>query len=398
MSVEAVAPRRRALDVPAEPPVLRLVDVDQPPVEPAYGSADRLVRSAERHNREGHFGAALEVVARAWPLVDQGVRPDVMLRALEVEAWARMYTGELERSLELLQRARPLAEHPQFSEVDRAEVLYRIGCCRTKLSQVAQAVELFTLALDLCDATHLPCDRLRVEILEWRSRCYQRQRDLDAARSDVERALELAEPLGDRHTAAHVFFQASLVAERTKQWLLARYYAEEARGIYARVGDCANLARMLNNLGGINFLLGNTELAVTNLSDAFRVALDAECDTEAAQAVSSLAQVHLRSGDHVRAEEQARHALELLDGRADFRDEIGNCRLVLGKALLAQGNEDEAEACFTDAEDDFSTLGSASHSAAAWMAQGELAAGRGESERAVELFRRAAEALQDVHF
>ena len=397
--MEAVAPRRgRALEDPAEPPVLRLVDVGQPPVEPAYGSADRLVRSAERHNREGDFTAALEVMERAWPLLDQGARPDVVLRALETEAWARMYTGELARSLELLQRARTLAERPQFTDVDRAEVLYRIGCCRTKLSQVAQAVELFILALDLCNTTHLPCDRLRVEIFEWRSRCYQRQGDLEAARSDVERALELAERLGDRHSAAHVYFQASLVAERTKQWHLARYYADEARAIYEHVGDRANLARMLNNLGGINFLLGNAELAVTNLTDAFRVALDAECEMEAAQAVSSLAQVHLRSGDHVRAEEQARHALELLDGRADFRDEIGNCKLVLGKALLAQGNDAEAEACFADAEDDFSTLGSAGHSAAAWMAQGELAAGRGEPERAVELYRRAAEALQDLHF
>jgi tetratricopeptide (TPR) repeat protein len=389
---------RPALELPAEPPVLRLVDLDQPPVEPAYGNADRLVRRAERHNREGEFGSALEVMSAAWPLLDQGARPDVVLRALETEAWARMYTGELDRSLELLERARTLVERPQFTDVDRAEVLYRIGCCRTKLSQVAQAVELFTLALDLCDTTHLPCDRLRAEILEWRSRCYQRRRDLDAARTDVERALELAEKLGDRHTAAHVYFQASLVAERTKQWLLARYYADEARTSYERVGDRPNLARMLNNLGGINFLLGNTELAVMNLTDAFRVALDAGCEAESAQAVSSLAQVHLRSGDHLRAEEQARHALELLEGRADFRDELGNCRLVLGKALLAQGKDAEAEACFAEAEDAFSTLGSPSHSAAAWMAQGELAAGRGESERAVDLFRRAAEALQDLHF
>ncbi len=43
-------------------------------------------------------------------------------------------------------------------------------------------------------------------------------------------------------------------------------------------------------------------------------------------------------------------------------------------------------------------LGSVSHRAAVWMAQGEYAACRGRSERAVELYRRAAEALQDFHF
>jgi tetratricopeptide (TPR) repeat protein len=249
--VESALALRPGQELLPEPPALRLIDLDAPPVEPAYGSADRLVRSAETHNREGDFSAALEVMARAWPLLDQGARTDVVLRALYADSWARMYAGELERSLELLDRARALVEAPTFGDVDRAEVLYRIGCCRTKLSQVANAVQLFTLALTLCDRTHLPCDRLRVEILEWRSRCYQRQRDLDAARSDVERALELAGRLGDRHSAAHVYFQASLIAERTKQWLLARY-AEEARAIYEQVGDRANLARMLNNLGGLS--------------------------------------------------------------------------------------------------------------------------------------------------
>jgi len=396
--VESALALRPGQELLPEPPVLRLIDLDAPPVEPAYGSADRLVRSAETHNREGDFAAALEVMARAWPLLDQGARTDVVLRALYADSWARMYAGELEHSRELLERARALVEAPTFSDVDRAEVLYRIGCCRTKLSQVANAVELFTLALTLCDRTHVPCDRLRVEILEWRSRCYQRQRDLEAARSDVERALELAGRLGDRHSTAHVYFQASLVAERTKQWLLARYYAEEARAIYEQVGDRANLARMLNNLGGINFLLGDAKLAVENLKAAFAVALDAGSELDAAQAVSSLAQVHLRNGDLARAEEQARHALERLEGRDDFRDEIGNCRLLLGKALLAQGREEEADASFAAAEEDFSNLGSSSHSAAAWMAQAELAAQRGDSDRAVELYRRAAETLQDLHF
>jgi len=42
------------------------------------------------------------------------------------------------------------------------------------------------------------------------------------------------------------------------------------------------------------------------------------------------------------AEEQALHALELLEGRVDFLDEIGNAQLVLGRALLEQDRLDEA--------------------------------------------------------
>ena len=51
--------------------------------------------------------------------------------------------------------------------------------------------------IELLTRSGLPADRLRAHILEWRSRCYQRQRDFEAAREDVERALELAESLND---------------------------------------------------------------------------------------------------------------------------------------------------------------------------------------------------------
>jgi tetratricopeptide (TPR) repeat protein len=131
---------------------------------------------------------------------------------------------------------------------------------------------------------------------------------------------------------------------------------------------------------------------------AFAVALEVGSDADAAQAVSSLAQVHLRTGEVGLAEEQARHALELLAGRVDFIDEIGNAQLVLGRSLLEQGRLAEAEEKFRAAEESFEQLSSASHKAAAWTAQAELAVERGEKEAAIHLYQRAVEALQDFRF
>ena len=74
-----------------------------------------------------------------------------------------------------------------------------------------------------------------------------------------------------------------------------------------------------------------------HLKHAFAVALEIGRNEEAATAISSLAQVHLRTGDSKRAEEQAIHALELIGDRDDMLDEVGNARLVLGRALLAAG-------------------------------------------------------------
>jgi tetratricopeptide (TPR) repeat protein len=324
--------------------------------------------------------------------------PELEVRMLAGEAWARMRSGEVHPAIDLLNRARDLAEGASFSDVDRADLLYRLGACRFKLSSISTATALFNEALSLAEESGLPCDALRANVLSARARCFRRQRDWEAAREDIERALELAEATKDKRAVAEVYFQASLVAERSGHWVLARRYAEQAKSHYEDVADRANVGRLLNNLGGLNFLLGQPARAEKLLKEAFSVALDVGADTDAAFAVSSLAQVHLKTGDYAQAESQARHALGLLDNRVDLIGEVGNAQLVLGKALLEQGRLDEAEIALADAEGSLGQLSSASHRAAAWLAQGDLAARRGEDREAAHLFRRAAEALQDFHF
>jgi tetratricopeptide (TPR) repeat protein/DNA-binding XRE family transcriptional regulator len=360
-------------------------------VESVIARAEAALESNEFEDAVGELdklGAALTTIAV----------PALELRAVLAESWARMSLGDVRAAIALLDRARQLIESPGFSDVDRAEVLYRLGVCRYKLSSVSTAVALFSESLDLAERSGLPADRLRSNALGWRSRCYRRQRDWEAAREDVERALELAEGLNDRRTVAHHYFQASLIAERTGHWVLARSYAERAKAQYEELADQSNVGKLLNNLGGLNFQLGRPEEAITHLKDAYRVLLEVGDDTDAGHVVSSLAQVHLRTGEPKLAEEQARHALELLGGRVDHLDEIGNAQLVLGRALLDQERLDEAETMFKEAEGSFEQLSSASHRAAAWIAQGDLAVRRGDDRGAAHLYRRAAEALQDFRF
>jgi tetratricopeptide (TPR) repeat protein len=324
--------------------------------------------------------------------------PDLHLRALLADSWARMYLGELRAAVALLEEARQLSDSGWFGEAERAEVLFQLACCRYKLSSIDPALALFSEALQLAECAALPSDRLRAHILVWRARCYRRYRDWEAAREDIELALELAEHLSDDETAAHVYFQASLVAERSGSWVRARAHAEHAKKLYEAVDDRVNVGRLLNNLGGLNFLLGKRDVAIGQLKEAFAVALDSGSEPDAAQAVSSLAQAHLRNGDYALAEKHAHHALELLAGRVDFLDEIGNAQLVLGRALLDQDRLDEADGAFAAAEATLTQLSSSSHSAAAWTAQGDLALRRGDETTAGAHYRRAAEALQEIRF
>src|SRR5919204_3134313 len=323
---------------------------------------------------------------------------ELEVRALSGEATARMREGQVREAIDLLTRARALTEYEGFSDLERADVLFRLGVARYKLSSIQTAIGLFDEAMKLTERSPLPSDHLRSNILAWRSRCYRRRRDLEAAREDVERALELAEGLNDRHTTADIYFQASIIADREGHWVLARSYAERAKAIYEEISDRRNLGRLMNNLGGINFLLGNPDEAVAFLKEAFRLHLEVGSDAEAAHAVSSLAEVHLKAGDVAKAEDQARHALRLLGDRVDFLDGIGMAQLVLGRALLEQDRLDEADEAFKAAESVFDQLSSGSHRAAAWVAQGDLAAKRGEDHDAARLYRKAAEVLQDVRF
>jgi tetratricopeptide (TPR) repeat protein len=319
-------------------------------------------------------------------------------RALSGEATARMRAGEVREAIALLERARALSEGTSFSDVERANVLFLLGIARYKLNSIQTSIGLFDEALKVAERSEIPSDQLRSNILSWRSRCYRRRRDLEAAREDVERALELAEGLNDKRTAADICFQASIIADREGHWVLARSYAERAKAAYEELSDRGNLGRLLNNLGGINFLLGHPEQAVDFLKDAVGIALEVGNDAEAAHAINGIAQVHLRTGDVKRAEEQARYALELLGDRVDEIAEIGNAQLVLGRALLEQDRLDEADEALRAGERAYDQLSSGSHRASAWVAQGDLAARRGDDRGAARLYRQAADALQDVRF
>ncbi len=359
---------------------------------------EAMLARAEALSNAHQYNDAIEELENSRTAVLATGAPELEYRSLSTEAWARMERGEVRPALQQLERCRTIADGPGFSDVDRGQILFQMGVCRYHLSSIASAVGLFSEALALAETSGLPCDLLRSEILGWRSRCYRRQRDLEAAREDVERALELARALDDHRTMANVYFQASLVAERMGHWVLARSYAERAKAYYEQLNDERNVGRLLNNLGGLNFQLGKPDKAVEDLKSAYRVLLDRGSDAEAANVVSSLAHVHLMTGQVQTAEEEARHALDLLEGREDFLLDIAPTQLVLGRALMEQGRLDEAQETLRVAETSAEQLESISHRAAAWMAQGDLAGRRGDAQAAARLYRKAAEALQDVRF
>jgi len=355
-----------------------------------------LLASAERLVAKNSHDEAVEQLEELWP----ALRADVTLalRQRLALAWSEMYRGELDRAAELLDHAGAIVNSPRFDTGDRAELLYRRGCVAFKRAEIAEATSLFTRALDLNEQAPQPRPLLAANAHEWRSRCHQFRRDWDAAARDAERSLELATSAGDEPAQAHALFQASLVAERQKDWLVARFYAERALELYRKHGEVLATARILNNLGGIDFLLGDAEQAEQNLLAAAETAAEAGSDPDLAQAVNSLAHVLLQTGRPLDARVRAERAVELLHDRIDFRDELGNAQLIVARSHAAESDHALAAEWIDAAEHTFAELGSTSHLALAWVARGDLARETGDVDTAADLFRRAADSLQDVHF
>jgi tetratricopeptide (TPR) repeat protein/DNA-binding XRE family transcriptional regulator len=377
-------------------------------VEPSYIASgvsteartkvETLLARAEALSEAHHYPDAVQAFDEARSALAGTYSPTHELRTLAGQAWALQQNGEIKPAIELLQRARDLVEAPEFSDVERADVLFRLAVCRYKLSSISTAIALFDEALALAERSGLPCDLLRADILGWRSRCRRRQRDYVAAHEDVERALELAQDVGDRRAIANTYFQASLIAQRQGHWILSRNYAQRARELYEELNDERNVGRLMLALGGLTLLLGDEEQAVEHLKASFARAVDSESSPDAAQALQGLARVHLQRGEYAEAEELARKALALLEGREDFLHEVCPSQLVLGRALLERGRFEEAEECFRAADAAAEQLASISHRAEAWVALGDLAARRGDDRESARLYRNAAEALQEIRF
>src|SRR5262249_37028320 len=168
-----------------------------------------------------------------------------------------------------------------------------------------------------------------------------------------------------------------------------------SRDLLVSMGDRAAVARVLNNLAGLNHLLGNDEQAVGLLEEAFAIFVDLDLAVDAGDVCSSLAEIRLEREELDEAESQARKALDLLDSRVDHLQEVGTAPLTLGRAPAGRGSLDEGELCIAAAEATFERAQSVGHRSSAWIANGDLESTRGNDAVAAGLYRRAAQALRD---
>ena len=355
-----------------------------------------MLARAEAHAQAREYESALAVYADAKTAVTAAGSPDLSARRLLGEGWAMMEEGQIREGLEVLTKARELVDQEQLDDVLRAEALFKLGVARTKLGSTHVAISLLTEAHKLLERLPLAADTMRAQVLGFRCVCYQRVGDIEAAREDAERAVELSEQLGDPRVIGASYMQASLVADREGRFILARTYAEKARAKYEEAEDQFQLGKVLNNLGLCHALLGKHDEALASLKNSYKIFLELGDNENSGGAIASIASLYLETGEPVKAEEQARYALELIGEESVDPERGGEVLLVLGSALLAQGKLDEAEEVLQEVKSLFESLRATSNQSRTCMALGDLARARGNADEAAHLYRHAAELMQDL--
>ena len=162
-------------------------------LEGALARAEALLESLSNDDAATEYETLLPA-ARA-----TGV-PELTVRALVGAGRTQMRLGALRAGLELLNEARDIVEAGSFSDLERAEVYTALGICRYQLNSIQTSLGAAQRGARTRRALGPPVRPARSNILSWRSRCWRRQRDYEAAREDIERALQLAEDANDPRT------------------------------------------------------------------------------------------------------------------------------------------------------------------------------------------------------
>jgi tetratricopeptide (TPR) repeat protein len=346
-------------------------------------------------------GARYQEAAQAFEGAQAGVAA-TGLAELELQrvcglSWALMESGDVRRAVDMLVEVQTWSSFSSMNDLQRADYLYRLGVGRARLGSTHVAMGILSEAYK-AGTEALASEALLAGILSWRSMCLQRLRDIDLAREDAEHAVALSERSGDPRTQAYALFQASLAADREGRYVLARRYAEQARAKYEEIDDQVQLGKILNNLGGVHFQMGDHDTALEHFKRAYSCLLDAGSDALCGAVLCSIAAVHLERGDFTIAEEQAQLSITLLEQDEEWAQECGENYYYLGRALLGQQRLDAAQEALERSVQLLESVRATNALARTILAQGDLARARDDEQGAGDLFRRAAELLQDVNF
>ena len=248
---------------------------------------------------------------------------------------ALLREGDLTKATELVDAALDaLPAEGRFGALEvRGRIAWWTGDFETQERMVAEELEI---------ATRLERKDLEAHALDQLAGVHRHLGRMDEAEETLRRGLELAEESGSIVARAQALHSLGSLRLERRETTIGKEQLEEAKTLYAEVGDAWMLGRTLNSLAWAAELEGDDAGAERLLREAIRLLKPLEDRGALCESQRALAEVLVRRG---RLDEAERLALEAIETVAEHDiSSRATTAMSLGLVRAAQGKDAEAEA------------------------------------------------------
>jgi signal transduction histidine kinase len=295
-----------------------------------------------------------------------------------------------EESLDYAREALDLARSIRDREA-QVKALNNIGVGHYFLAEYDEAMEFYRTSLGL--AEEIGYDEGIANALNNTGVLYYVWGDYDRALDYYSRSLEIRKRTGDRLGTAKGLNNLGSVSHAAGRYEEALQYLGEAFAAYEELGEERYGASSLANMGLAEFELGRYDEARSYLQRALEIQERIGDDAGLAFSLNNIGMVQ-------GAREEHREALELYRRSLDVRERIGDrqgaaiCRLNMGVTNIELGQPREAAVYLRRALQEATEINVLEIQRDAWLGLSEAYEAVGETDQALEAYRRHAEVVE----
>lgn len=346
-----------------------------------------LVDQAELALASGNAERALATADQALATLGEIGLPDLHQAALHVRAGALEAMGELSGAIAILEEltARPVAETIWLKD------LIALSRCRRDAGDLPGAIAAGEDAFETIEELGMSGTTEAIQLTVTVAAAYAIGGDLGHALRMCKVAIDAADRFDLPIAKASAYWNASRVEDLRGDTAAAVALATEALALFELGDDTRNLGKLRSQLAYLMLKLDPPDAAgaLDALTRAEReLAWSAASAFEVAAELDTRSRAHLLLGEHAEALEHVRRSEEVAPAEAPSLR--ASATAMRGRIAAARGRLDEARALYRTAAQILTGMGADRGAAQLWFELGTLFAEIGDSDGALDAFKRAA--------
>lgn len=333
-------------------------------------------------------GSAAEAKDRLLALDLSTISPRYHAEAQQALAAAHEALGELGQAVTVLEPLLTTARE-QRRWLDTATIATQLVAAYHEAGDLGHSVELGESVLRQIEAGGIAGTDEHLRLASTILWSYYERGDLLYATHRASELIALAEAKGTMRGRGSIYWNASLVAEGRGDLAEARRLTERALAYLSEGAASRDLPRLRLHYGWLLLRAepAEPESALVHLDQAARELAVVGSEPERARCAFETGRAYLMLGDARRAEDEARSGLALLDDQAVL--DTCNGRMLLGDALAAQGDIEQARTTYQWAADMLGMMTAAREAASVWRSIGDRLLEHGDMPGALAAYDHA---------